>query len=301
MPKPTIYQFLSATRPHTYPIAITSLGVGQSLAYRALGGFDGRQWLVALLIIYTALSLQILSNLANDLGDGMRGTDQHRPVDSPTRLVGSGAVSSRQVWAWLMAWLVQTMFVGELLIWLSLSNLKEILLFFGLGAVSILAAIGYTMGKKPYGYQALGELAVLMFFGFVAVLGGYWLQVGKIETHHFVIATGVGLMSACVLYINNLRDIISDKISGKLTLAIVLGKYQIVGYFVLLLLAILCYVCHLLAFAQGAWVLILATPLLIKHIYTVHKHRTNPVRLGRELGVIVSILVLMNGLIIIYP
>ena len=108
-------------------------------------------------------------------------------------------------------------------------------------------------------------------------------------------------MSACVLYINNLRDVVSDKVSGKLTLAIVLDKYQIVGYFALLLLAMLCYVCHLLAFAQGAWVLILAMPLLIQHIYAVHKHRTNPARLGKELGVIVSILVLMNGLIIISP
>lgn len=298
MPKSTICQFLSATRPRTYPIAITSLGVGQSLAYRTLGGFDGHQWLMAWLIIYTALSLQILSNLANDLGDGIRGTDQHRHADSPTRLVGSGMVSSQQVWWWLMVWLFQTMFVGGLLIWLSLSNLKEILLFFGLGAASILAAVGYTMGKKPYGYQALGELSVLIFFGFVAVLGGYWLQVGKVEMHHVVIAAGVGLMSVCVLYINNLRDVASDKISGKLTLALVLGRYKIIAYFGLFGLAMFCYVWHLVVAGQTAWMLMLAVPLLVRHIYAVQKYRTHPDCLGKQLGVIVAILVLVNGLVI---
>ncbi|STZ04110.1 prenyltransferase [Moraxella equi] len=143
-----IIQFFHATRPRTYPIAIMSLGVGQGLAYRTLGGFGVDNWVLCVLIIYTALSLQILSNLANDLGDGIRGTDQDRHHDSPTRLVGSGAVSASRFRAWLVLWLIQTMMAGAVLIWLSPLTVYQIVLFFGLGAVSILGALGYTMGKK---------------------------------------------------------------------------------------------------------------------------------------------------------
>lgn len=122
MSKITIYQFLSATRPRTYPIAIMSLGVSQALAYRTMGGFDGHQWFIAVLTVYTGLSLQILSNLANDLGDGIRGTDQYRHINSPVRLVGSGVVSSQQFWVWIAVWLIQTMIMGGILIGLSLSD-----------------------------------------------------------------------------------------------------------------------------------------------------------------------------------
>lgn len=292
-------QFLSATRPRTYPIAIMSLGVSQSLAYRTLGGFTVNQWLIAFLVIYTALSLQILSNLANDYGDGVRGTDNHRHADSPTRLVGSGIVSLSKFRTWLIVWLTQTMMAGMVLIWLSVLSIQEILLFFGLGLLSILGAVGYTIGKKPYGYQALGELSVLVFFGFVAVFGGYYLQVGKADMLNLPIATGVGLLSACVLYINNLRDVDSDRASGKITLAIVLAEHRIMGYFVLLGTSMLCYIYHLVAFGKNAWGLVLVTPILVRHIYTVQKHRNDSIRLGKELGTIVLIFILTNILTII--
>lgn len=295
----TANQFILATRPRTYPIAIMSLGVGQSLAYRVLGGFGVDNWVLCGLIIYTALSLQILSNLANDLGDGIRGTDQYRHDDSPTRLVGSGAVSADMFRTWLVFWLIQTMMVGSVLIWLSPLTLYQIILFFGLGALSILGALGYTMGKKPYGYHALGELGVLIFFGFLAVIGGYYLQTGRADiAQNLIIATGVGLLSACVLYINNLRDTDTDPVSGKMTLAVVLGKYKIVGYLALLFLAVACYGYYAVIFGDRSWVLVLCLPLLIKHVYAVITHRHSPARLGKELGAIVGLVIVVNAVMI---
>lgn len=188
------------------------------MAYRTLGGFGADNWVLCVLIIYTTLSLQILSNLANNLGDGIRGT------------------------------------------------------VFWLGAVSILGALSYTMGKKPYGYHALGELAVLIFFfGYVAVLGGYYLQTGRADiAQNLIIATGVGLLSACVLYINNLRDTDTDRTNGKTTLAIVLERYRIVGYLVPLCGPMMCYGYHAVVFGDKMWALVLCLPLLAKHSHAHH-------------------------------
>lgn len=294
-----IIQFFHATRPRTYPITIMSLGVGQDLAYRTLGGFGVDNWVLCVLIIYTALSLQILSNLANDLGDGIRGTDRDRHHDSPIRLVGSGTVSASRFRAWLVLWFIQTMMAGVVLIWLTPLTVYQIALFFGLGAMSILGALGYTMGKKPYGYHALGELSVLIFFGYVAVLGGYYLQTGRADiAQNLIIATGVGLLSACVLYINNLRDTDTDRISDKTTLTIVLGRYRIVGYFVLLYGAMMCYGYHAVVFGDRAWALALCLPLLIKHTHAVITYRHSPARLGKELGAIVGLVAVVNALMI---
>lgn len=301
MPSPNsaISQFLQATRPRTYPIAIASLAVSQSLAYRSLGGFGMTNWVLAFLMIYTALSLQILSNLANDYGDGVRGTDSLRHADSPARLVGSGAVSFGRFRAWLLVWLVQTMAVGSVLIWLSPLTFGQVVLFFGLGAVSILGALGYTMGRHPYGYHALGEVAVLIFFGYVAVLGGYYLQVGRVDiAQNFIIATGVGLLSACVMYINNLRDVKTDKLSGKMTLAVVLGRYRIAGYLGLSSVAVLCYFVHFYrSGGVGVWQMVGLLPLFW-HIYQVVRDRSDPVRLGKQLKTIMALVVMFNWLAI---
>lgn len=251
-------------------------------------------------MIYTALSLQILSNLANDYGDGVRGTDDLRHADSPTRLVGSGAVSFERFRAWLLAWLVQTMAVGSVLIWLSPLTLGQVVLFFGLGVASILGALGYTMGKRPYGYHALGEVAVLIFFGYVAVLGGYYLQVGRVDiAQNFIIATGVGLLSACVMYINNLRDVKTDTISGKKTLAVVLGRYRIVGYLGLLSVAVLCYFVHFYhGRGMGIWQAVGLLPLFW-HIYQVVRDRSDPVRLGKQLKNIMMLVMVLCGLVLL--
>nr|WP_245952225.1 1,4-dihydroxy-2-naphthoate octaprenyltransferase [Moraxella bovis] len=167
--------------------------------------------------------------------------------------------------------------------------------------MSILGALGCTMGKKPYGYHALGELAVLIFFGYVAVLGGYYLQTGRVDiAQNLIIATGVGLLSACVLYINNLRDTDTDRTSGKTTLAIVLGRYRIVGYFVLLYGAMMCYGYHAVVFGDRAWALALCLPLLAKHSHTVITYRHKSARLGKELEAIVGLVIMVNFLTIIF-
>ncbi|WP_228144944.1 1,4-dihydroxy-2-naphthoate octaprenyltransferase [Moraxella equi] len=157
--------------------------------------------------------------------------------------------------------------------------------------------MGLHHGQKTYGYHALGELAVLIFFGYVAVLGGYYLQTGRVDiAQNLIIATGVGLLSACVLYINNLRDTDTDRTSGKTTLAIVLGRYRIVGYLVLLYGAMMCYGYHAIIFGDRAWVLALCFPLLIKHTHAVITHRHSPARLGKELGAIVGLVAVVNAL-----
>lgn len=292
--------FLKATRPRTYPLALMSILVGQSLAHRTLGGFGVDNWLLCAFIIYTALSLQILSNLANDLGDGIRGTDHYRHKQSPKRLVGGGLVSAQVFKRWLVGWLIQTILAGSVMLSLSKLSMGQIAGFLGLGLLSIVGAISYTMGKKPYGYQALGELSVLIFFGFVAVMGGYYLQVGRADiVLNGIISTGVGLLCACVLYINNLRDVDTDQMSGKKTLAIVLGRHRICGYFGLLYGAMLCYGYHASVFGDKAWVLLGCLPLLIKHTYAVMIHRHDPVGVGKELGAVVRLVVVVNGLMMV--
>jgi 1,4-dihydroxy-2-naphthoate octaprenyltransferase len=179
----------------------------------ALGGFS---WWRALLALVVALALQIAVNYANDYSDGIRGTDADRV--GPLRLTGSGVASPASVKAAAFACFAVGAVAGLALVvaigawWLLL-----------VGALCIVAAWYYTGGAKPYGYRGLGELSVFVFFGLVAVLGTVYVQAGRVSWAALAAAVGVGAYACALLVANNLRDIPTDVLAGKRTLAVLLG------------------------------------------------------------------------------
>ena len=204
-------QWVAGARPRTLPAALAPVLVGTGAA-TALHGFRPGPALLALVV---ALALQIAVNYANDYSDGKRGTDSDRV--GPMRLVGSGAASPRQV---LVAAALSFAVAG--VAGLGLAALSSWWLV-AVGAVCIAAAWTYTGGPIPYGYRALGEVFVFVFFGLVAVVGTTYVQTGTLPGLAFTVAVPVGLLIVAILVVNNLRDIEGDELVGKRTLAVLLG------------------------------------------------------------------------------
>jgi 1,4-dihydroxy-2-naphthoate polyprenyltransferase len=208
----TAAQWVEGARPRTLPAAIAPVAAGTGAA-AALGFADPVR---ALLALGVALALQVGVNFANDYSDGVRGTDRDRV--GPLRLVGSGVASPSSVRAAALTSLAVAAVLGLVLV--VLSRAWGLL---GLGAAAIAAAWGYTGGRRPYGYRALGEVGVFVFFGLVAVLGTTYVQAGRLSWAALAAATGVGAYACAILVANNLRDIPTDRVEGKRTLAVVLG------------------------------------------------------------------------------
>jgi 1,4-dihydroxy-2-naphthoate polyprenyltransferase len=208
----TVAQWIEGARLRTLPNAIAPVLVGTGAA----AAVDGLVWWRALLALLVALALIIGVNYANDYADGVRGTDRVRV--GPVRLVGSGLASPDAVKRAALAALLLAAVAGVALIvaaqrWWMLA----------VGALCLPAAWFYTGGKRPYGYRALGELAVFVFFGPVAVLGTLYIQTGEVNGTAIGCSIAVGAFSSAVLVANNLRDIPTDTEAGKRTLAVLLG------------------------------------------------------------------------------
>lgn len=201
--------WIAGARPKTLGAAIAPVIVGTAFA-----GYDAEptNFILALLV---ALALQIGVNYANDYSDGVRGTDDDRV--GPIRLVGSGLAKPEAVKRAAFLSFFVAAFAG-----LILSARTEWYLLI-IGALAIIAAWTYTGGPKPYGYQALGEISVFIFFGLVATLGTYFVQVGSISWPVILAAISMGLLATAILNVNNLRDLERDAKSGKRTLAVRLG------------------------------------------------------------------------------
>ncbi|OLT27468.1 1,4-dihydroxy-2-naphthoate polyprenyltransferase [Nocardiopsis sp. CNR-923] len=209
----TVREWVSGTRPRTLANSIVPVAVGTALAF-ALGGFV---WWKALLAMAVSLALQVGVNFANDYSDGVKGTDTAERT-GPVRLTASGLAPAGQVLTAALACFGLAAAVGLVLVatsswWLLL-----------VGAAAIAAAWYYTGGRSPYGYRGLGEVSVFVFFGLVAVVGTVFVQVGAAPWQAWVAAVPVGLLSCSVLVINNLRDIPTDRETGKITLAVRLGE-----------------------------------------------------------------------------
>ncbi|WP_372880841.1 1,4-dihydroxy-2-naphthoate octaprenyltransferase [Psychromonas sp.] len=234
--------WLSALRLRTLPLAAASIILGAGLATRAQI-FD---LLIFGLSLSTALLLQILSNLANDYGDAISGADNAQRV-GPLRAMQTGTITpgSMKV-AIILATLLVLISGISLLVAALGDNLTSWLVFLLLGLLAIIAAITYTMGKLPYGYKALGDLAVFLFFGFLGVLGSYYLYGLSFSWTLLLPATCVGLLSSAVLNINNMRDVYTDKESQKTTLAVLWGRKNAFTYHLFLIGgAFICAVCYL--------------------------------------------------------
>jgi 1,4-dihydroxy-2-naphthoate polyprenyltransferase len=216
-------QWVAGARPRTLPAALAPVLVGTGAA----AALDGFRLVPALLALVVALALQVAVNYANDYSDGRRGTDADRV--GPMRLVGSGAASARQV---LVA--AALSFAVAAVAGLTLAALSSWWLV-AVGAVCIVAAWTYTGGPIPYGYRALGEVFVFVFFGLVAVVGTTFVQTLRIEGLAVAASVPVGLLIVAILVVNNLRDIEGDAAVGKRTLAVLLGDHATRLFFAALL------------------------------------------------------------------
>ena len=217
--KESLQIWLDAARPKTLPLALVSILTGSALAYSA-GHFSLP---VAIMAFLCATLLQILSNLANDYGDAVKGTDNDERL-GPQRAMQSGAVSAKQMKKAILFNIILTAIAGLTLVFYALDSFESILTFLGLGVLAIIAAIAYTMGSKPYGYVGLGDLSVFLFFGLLGVTGTYFLHTGHVDGLLFLPALGCGLLAVAVLNVNNMRDIENDSKCGKRTMAVRLGQ-----------------------------------------------------------------------------
>ncbi|HET8616013.1 MAG TPA: 1,4-dihydroxy-2-naphthoate polyprenyltransferase [Actinomycetales bacterium] len=208
----TAAQWVEGARPRTLPAAVAPVAAGTGAA----AALDAAVWPRALLALVVALALQVGVNYANDYSDGIRGTDDDRV--GPFRLTGSGAAPPRVVKRAAFATFGLAAVAGLVLVVLSQS--WWLLLA---GGLAILAAWYYTGGAKPYGYLGLGEVFVFVFFGLVAVLGTAYTQSGVVTWPALAAAVGVGCLACALLVANNVRDIPTDALAGKRTLAVRLG------------------------------------------------------------------------------
>ena len=255
--------WIAAIRLRTLPLALSSIGMGGFLA-EAAGRFNV---LIFTFCCLTTISLQILSNLANDYGDSIHGAD-HAGRKGPKRAVQSGAISLIQMKSAVIFTGILSFVSGISLLWISLDwNKQEFLVFLGVGILCILAAIAYTVGKRPYGYAGLGDVAVLIFFGLVGVVGSYYLMAKNFEWFLILPSLSCGLFSVAVLNINNIRDIESDISAGKYSVPVRIGKEKAVIYHSLLLItAVLCSLIYVLLHFRSAWQLLflLIFPFLVR-------------------------------------
>ncbi|MFP1723857.1 1,4-dihydroxy-2-naphthoate polyprenyltransferase [Lonsdalea quercina] len=254
--------WLDSLRPKTLPLAFASIVTGSAIAGLQSSFKPG----VALLALLTAGLLQILSNLANDYGDAVKGSDTETRI-GPLRGIQTGAISLTELRNALIVTVLLTIVSGLFLVVLACEKPVDIVVFLGLGLMAILAAITYTVGNRPYGYIGLGDISVLIFFGWLSVAGSYVLQTGHFDSIVMLPATACGLLATAVLNINNLRDIDNDRLSGKNTLAVRLGARKARRYHMLLLMAApLCLGLFALIYLQSlaGWLFILSLPLLVK-------------------------------------
>lgn len=277
-----IKYYIEAARLRTLPLSISGIIVGSSIAV-SQGYFN---WIIFILALLTTIGFQVISNFANDYGDGVKGTDNNNRI-GPQRAIQSGVITPKQMFKAIKISIILTLIVAILLIYFSFGkdDFLNSSIFFLLGIVSIAAAMKYTMGKKAYGYSGLGDLFVFLFFGLLSVCGSYYLYTKQLDLVIFFPAFSIGFLSIGVLNLNNMRDMESDIISSKNTLVVKIGirlsKYY--HYFLLLfsfLLALLYVVINYKS--QIQFLFILAYIPIVKHFIIVYKN-TIPELLDSEL------------------
>ncbi|KEA50347.1 MULTISPECIES: 1,4-dihydroxy-2-naphthoate polyprenyltransferase [Mangrovibacter] len=287
--------WFESLRPRTLPLAFISIVVGSVLAWWQ-HTFDP---LVAALALLTAGLLQILSNLANDYGDALKGSDKPGRI-GPLRGMQKGLISVPQMKVALIITVTLTCLSGLALVLVACHTLSDLFGFLLLGVLAIIAAITYTVGNKPYGYMGLGDISVLIFFGWLSVVGAWYLQTHQLAVSIFIPATATGLLATAVLNINNLRDLDSDRENGKNTLAVRLGPYNARRYHVMLLIgALLCFALFNLFWLKQVWgwLFVLSAPLLLRQCRYILRE-TNPVAIRPMLEKTVKAALLTNILFI---
>lgn len=217
--------WLHAIRLRTLPLALSSILMGSILA-----AFKNSYRLeVFILAAVTTIFLQILSNLANDYGDSIHGAD-NQDREGPIRAVQSGIITLASMKKAMILFAFLSLVSGLSLLYISLDDWLLFFIFLGLGILAILAAITYTSGTKPYGYAGLGDISVFIFFGLLGVSGTYFLHTLSFDWINLLPAISLGLFSAAVLNINNIRDIASDTKAGKKSIPVRIGRRAALTY-----------------------------------------------------------------------
>lgn len=231
--KSKISIWVEAARLRTLPLSAAGIITGSALAMIE-GKFDAWIFTYALL---TTISLQVLSNFANDLGDAQKGTDHEGRV-GPRRLVSSGLIGMKEIRMGVVIAAFVSFAFGVLLLLESFGSkyLGWLLIFLFLGLIAIWAAIKYTIGKSAYGYRGLGDLFVFVFFGLISVNGSYFLMTRQFDLYPILNSIAIGCLSTGVLHLNNMRDRMNDKASGKMTVSVQLGDRKSRIYFTALML-----------------------------------------------------------------
>ncbi|MCB2219579.1 MAG: 1,4-dihydroxy-2-naphthoate polyprenyltransferase [Bacteroidetes bacterium] len=265
--------WIHAFRLRTLPLALSSVALGCFIAY-----YDGEiNWTVSILAATTTLFLQILSNLANDYGDSKHGVDNTHRV-GPVRAVQSGVVSPKAMKRVVILFILLSLVSG---LWLVYEGSRGIpfgivfvFLVIGLGAIA--AAVKYTIGQNPYGYSGFGDLFVFVFFGLTGVIGTYFLNTHQFNWELLLPASAMGFLSAGVLNLNNMRDRVSDQISGKHTLVVKMGIEKARWYhFSLLLGSIITGLVYMLINYHSPFqmLFLLTIPLLWINVVVVFKNQ----------------------------
>ena len=241
-----VKSFIKAARLRTLPLSVSGIIVGSILGNELLQNKATINESTSILVssifwlaILTTIGFQVLSNFANDYGDGIKGSDKNRTGEA--RMVSSGAITPKQMKSAMIITTFITLIIALVLIYVAFGseNFGYSLLFFGLGIASIAAAIKYTVGNSAYGYSGFGDVFVFIFFGLLSVVGSYFLYTKYINFEIFLPAISIGMLSTAVLNLNNLRDQTEDKKNNKKTLVVKLGNEKAKKYHYFLILGAL--------------------------------------------------------------
>lgn len=252
--------WVAAARLRTLPLAFSCIILGNSLAY-SKGHFE---WAILVLSLLTTLLYQVLSNFANDYGDGIKGTDEAR--EGEKRAVASGEISASAMKKAVALFAVLSWLSGAALSYLGTSSSFYLFIFLVLNTAAVVSAIRYTVGGSAYGYKGLGDIYVILFFGLIGVLGSFFLQTGKLDWTILLPGFAVGMLATGVLNLNNMRDIDNDKVHGKNTVPVRIGLKSAKLYHSILLLGsqVLMAVYVLLeSESQWAWLFLIVSPLVL--------------------------------------
>ena len=272
--------WLQAARLRTLPLSFSGIIVGNGLAY----GIDPFSFVILFLSLATTIAFQVLSNFANDYGDGVKGTDNESRI-GPARVLQQGLLTKEELKRGIQICAVVSLLLAFALIYVAFgtSDLLFSLIFILLGIASVVAAIKYTVGTNAYGYRALGDLFVFLFFGGVSVLGSYFLQAQEFQINLILPATALGLLSVGVLNLNNMRDIHTDKEVNKITMAVLLGASLSKAYHAFLLIgAVLTCVFYVKMDTQPACLFMIAVLPMMIHLRRVLGY-TDPKEFDPEL------------------
>ena len=287
-----VKSYIKAARLRTLPLSISGIILGSYLGNEFVNSLLEHTirtsiWESSIfwLAIFTTVGFQVLSNYANDYGDGIKGSDKNRTGEA--RMVSSGAITPKQMKTAMISTTTITSLIALLLIYVAFGskNFGYSILFFGLGIASIAAAIKYTVGNSAYGYSGFGDIFVFLFFGLLSVVGSYFLYTKMINFEIFLPAFSIGLLSTAVLNLNNLRDREQDKTNKKNTLVVKLGvvrakKYH---YFLIIGALITALIYTVLNFSSiYEFVFLVAFIPLVKNMITVSRNNT-PAELDGEL------------------